>query len=261
MEKIQTNNIWSKIKDIKEIKNKINEQQNELNKLQNSYLVDICKMYGFSECNEWNVFNFIQDAIQTYEGNFDYNKTVLINCFTSTTPGAKYYHDLILFHSIVKNNYQSIDVDDFKKYFDEKLFYKCLSDLYFDRDDGYGKSSIDLTKTTTLQNLDIYTYFQNTPLQINLFTFLEEQRTPNYLVRNDNTVLIKLLYIAKMFEALKFSIVVVCSKFTNDTNNKPYYLNTPFEFNMFFDMYVIKKHNFVIGDIINIYLIAEFHCL
>ena len=142
-----------------------------------------------------------------------------------------------------------------------KLFIKFISDLYFDRDDGYSIKAkpFDFTKPFETQNIDINTLFQNTEYQVNLFSFIENQREPNYKIRSDLTLIKKLFEVAKIFHLIGHSVIIVGSDFKTNEYNQGLWINTPYKFDEIYQT-IIKDYPILPFNVVNIYLVVNFVC-
>lgn len=139
------------------------------------------------------------------------------------------------------------------------MFLNFHRDLHFDRDDGYRIALFDFSKPFETMNLDINTLFQNTPTQVNLICFIEEQRTPNYNLRTNIELLYKLVIVGKIFSLIGYNMKVIGSDIKINQFNQAYWLNTPYNFD---DIYedLLKSYPTMPFNTINIYACVDFEC-
>lgn len=165
---------------------------------------------------------------------------------------SKYYSNILFIHSLHRLNLLDFE----KKEIEE--FIHFMHNLYFDRDDGYEVEPIEMKEISFTQNLSLYDYFQNTPKQVNLICFVEEQRTPDPKLRSDFNLMKKLFRYGKLFSYFGYEVIVICSEFVI-VNNLGHWKNTPLNIKEIndFDL-LIKKYSI---NCINIYLNVEFECL
>ena len=118
-------------------------------------------------------------------------------------------------------------------------------------------SLVHLSNIFETANLDINTLFQNTPLQINLFSFIEEQREPDCKKRTDLILIKKLLEVGKIFNLIGYRVIIMGSEFKINSNNQGVWSNTPYKFD---DIYgeLIKSYPRLPFNAINIYLEVDF---
>lgn len=201
------------------------------------------------ELNETPI-NYLKRTLELYNQTF--NIDILKNKISS-----RYYADILNFHSL--NLSKKIDVNEEII----KTFFDFLSNLYFDRDDGYKITPFELDepyKPFETYNLDINTLFQNTKYQVNLFSFLEEQRTPNHKIRTDLVIIKKLFQIAKIFNLIGHKVIVIGSEFSINDIGQGYWTNTPYAFDDIYEKYLNKLPK-LLFQITNIYLIVDFYCI
>lgn len=165
---------------------------------------------------------------------------------------SKYYSNILFIHSLHRLNLLNFE----KKEIEEFIYF--MNNLYFDRDDGYEVIPIEMKKISKTSNLDLYQYFQNTPKQVNLICFIEEQRTPNPKLRSNLDLINKLFRYGKLFCYLGYNVIVICSEFVIE-DKIGYWKNTPINIREIndFDL-LIKKYSV---NCLNIYLDVEFECL
>jgi hypothetical protein len=228
---------------------------------------------GFTKYSDETIANFIKyfilncNLIQDFnqdETPLDYLKRIYNIYFPSSQEfpikslknkfSSRFYGDLLKFHSLILS--KSIETNGEII----KMFTDFLEKLYFDRDDGYKVKSFDFTKPFETINLDINTLFQNTPFQVNLFCFIEEQREPDYKIRTDLILIKKLLDIAKIFNLIGHDIIIISSQFKTNDNNQGMWLNIPYKFNDIYEE-LIKKYPKLPFNTINIYIQVDFDCL
>ena len=166
----------------------------------------------------------------------------------------RFFTDILKFHSLILSKSIEINSEIIK------MFINFLKGLYFDRDQGYDIQLLELSKPFETKNLDINTLFQNTPLQVNLITFLEKQREPDYKKRTDLVVIKKLLEIGKIFNLIGYNVIIVGSDLTINSNNQCIWTNTPYKFDEVYSN-IIKCYPKLPFKVINIYVEVEFECM
>ena len=112
-----------------------------------------------------------------------------------------------------------------------KMFMTMIDDLYFDRDDGYRTSSLNLTDSTASYDLNLFESMQNREKQVNLICFLESQREPDPKLRSDIYTIKKLFSIGKIFKMLGYKVVILGSQLFTDENNNACWRHIPHELN------------------------------
>lgn len=164
----------------------------------------------------------------------------------------KFYTNIIQSHSFIIKN-------EISKNINIKEFFNFLENLYFDRDDGYRIPPLDLNNISETTNLNLYEYFQNTPKQVNLICFIEEQRQPSAELRTDLKLFYKFIDISKIFDAIGFKVIVMCSKFGINKNNQTCIINKPYKFNEIHNFDLLLNRYTI--NCINFYLDVDFECL
>ena len=208
-------------------------------------------------------WNLSQDLKQD-ETPLDYLKRIYNLYYQSTSEvnlkllknkiSSRYYTDILKLHSLILS--KSIEINSELI----KMFTDFLSRLYFDRDDGYNIKPFNLSKPFETENLDINTLFQNTPLQVNLFNFIEEQREPDWKKRTDSILIKKLLEIGKIFNSIGYKVIIVGSKFKTNSNNQGVWANIPYKFDEIYPN-IIESYPKLPFNAINIYLEVDFECM
>ena len=164
----------------------------------------------------------------------------------------KFYTNVIQSHSFIIKN-------EISKNIDIKQFFNFLELLYFDRDDGYRIPPLDLNNISETTNLNLYEYFQNTPKQVNLICFIEEQKQPSAELRTDIKLFYKFINISKIFDAIGFKVIVMCSKLGINKNNQTCIINKPYKFNEIHNFDLLLNRYTI--NCINFYLDVDFECL
>ena len=159
----------------------------------------------------------------------------------------KYLENILSVHSLIM--YKKINYD--KEIID--MFFNFLSDLYYDRDEGYKTEPLDLTKEIITNNMDLYTFMLNKERQVNLICFLEEQLKPNHTKRSDIITLSKLFDVGNIFDMIGYKVVVLGSEIQCQNNvcvwiHKPHKLNSN-------KYYLLSKYP---TNCLNIYLDVDF---
>ena len=167
---------------------------------------------------------------------------------------SRYYVDILKFHSLIISKTIKINTELINSFTD------FLNSLYFDRDDGYNILPLELSKPFETENLDINTLFQNTPLQVNLLSFIEEQRTPDWKKRTDLVLIKKLLEIGKIFNLIGHKVIIVGSEFKTNSNNQGVWVNIPYKFDEIYPN-IIESDPKLPFNAINIYLEVDFECM
>jgi hypothetical protein len=192
---------------------------------------------------------YMERIYKIYYPTHKFNPKLLKNKISS-----RFFSDILKFHSLIKFNKIDTNEDIVK------MFTDFLHDLYYDRDDGYGVKPFDFTKPFETANLDIYSLFLNTPLQVNLYDFLEEQREPDYKIRTDLILLEKLLKISKIFNLIGHKVIIVGSEFKTNSNNQGIWKNTPYKFDDIYEK-ILREYPKLPFNVINIYLEMDNECL
>lgn len=167
---------------------------------------------------------------------------------------SRYYADILKLHSLILS--KSIETNSEII----EMFTDFLKKLYFDRDDGYQISPLELSKPFETYNLDINILFLNTPYQVNLFDFVEEQREPDWKKRTDLILIKKLLEVGKIFNLIGYNVIIVGSDFKTNSNNQGFWLNTPYKFDHIYTN-IIESYPKLPFNAINIYLEVDFECM
>ena len=197
-------------------------------------------------CNETSI-SYLKRILNLY--NINLNIKLLKNKISS-----RYYIDVLKLHSLIKSKKMYIDKNIKEKFID------FLEKLYFDRDSGYEKESLDLENENSTNNLDINTLYQNRKYQVNFYSFMEEQETPNYKIRTDLKVIKELLEIGKIFNLIGHNVVIIGSEFEKDLNGQGLWKNRPYKFDEIYEK-IIKNYPKLLFAAINIYLIVDFECM
>ena len=147
---------------------------------------------------------------------------------------ARFIGNLLRFHSLkINGNTDTSENTLLSSILSNQLytivFTYMLYDFCFDRDDGCNIKPFDLTKSFESTDPNIYDLFQNTPNQVNLICFFEEQRTPCNNVRKDIQLLECLINVGMIFNAIGFSVKIVGSNFKINKYNQLEWTHTPFD--------------------------------
>lgn len=167
---------------------------------------------------------------------------------------TRYYIDVLKLHSLILSNCIDFNSEIIK------MFTEFLCDLYFDRDDGYKMSPLELSKPFETINLDINTLFQNTVFQVNLFSFVEDQREPDSEKRTNLFLIEKLLKVGKIFNLIGHDVIIVGSKFKTNDYNQGVWVNTPYEFDEMYDEIMLNYPKLPFNSI-NIYIKVNFEAM
>jgi len=92
-----------------------------------------------------------------------------------------------------------------------------------------------------------------------LICFIENQRQPSVELRTDIKLFYKFINISKIFHAIGFKVIVMCSKFGINNNNQTCIINKPYKFNEI-DNFDLLLNKYTI-NCINFYLDVDFECL
>ena len=92
-----------------------------------------------------------------------------------------------------------------------------------------------------------------------MICFIENQRQPSVELRTDIKLFYKFINISKIFDAIGFKVIVMCSKFGINNNNQTCIINKPYKFNEI-DNFDLLLNKYTI-NCINFYLDVDFECL
>jgi len=245
----------SKIKLNIRIKKMSDSINNFINKNQNNYIdKTICDFlriimvdYNLESDQDPNSteIEYLQKIYNIYYPNKKINTKSLKN-----KVAVRYFVDILKLHSILTHKIISSDSEIIK------MFLDFLSELYFDRDE-YKTIPLDLEKQSNTKNIDINTLFQNTTYQVNMFSFCEKQREPDYKIRSDLVLMKKLLQVGKIFNLIGHDVIIIGSNFKTDENNQGYWENNPNKFDDIIDS-IMKEYPKLPFNQINIYIQVDF---
>ena len=92
-----------------------------------------------------------------------------------------------------------------------------------------------------------------------MICFIEEQRQPSAELRTDLKLFYKFINISKIFDAIGFKVIVMCSKFGINKNNQTCIINKPYKFNEIHNFDLLLNRYTI--NCINFYLDVDFECL
>ncbi len=175
---------------------------------------------------------------------------------------ARFIGNLLRFHSLkINGNTDTSENTLLSSILSNQLytivFTYMLYDFCFDRDGGLDIKPFDLTKSFESTDPNIYDLFQNTPNQVNLICFFEDQRTPCHNVRKDIQLLECLINVGMIFNAIGFSVKIVGSNFKINKYNQLEWTHTPFDIKEIYND-LMKDFPNLPFNLINVYVEVDF---